>query len=183
MHPMHLYLISYQYQLNSDQTQFVQRKNWLCVPNVSNSALCMTVQSCLTLCDAMDCGLQGSSVHGILPAKYWSGLPFPSPRNLALGSSKRLLISPPPKILPGYFLFIPKVGRNIWICLISWINMLGYKSACKWFLKNPYPACGCLLVKGRIKIPVNPSQAPLQNLSYFLLTQGVALGWYFQRCS
>ena len=26
-------------------------------------------QSCLTLCDSMDCNLLGSSVHGILPAK------------------------------------------------------------------------------------------------------------------
>ena len=30
-------------------------------------------------CDPMDCGLPGSSVHGILQQEYWSGLPFPSP--------------------------------------------------------------------------------------------------------
>ena len=36
-------------------------------------------QSCLTLCDPMDCILPGSSVHGILQQEYWSGLPFPSP--------------------------------------------------------------------------------------------------------
>ena len=30
----------------------------------------------------MDHGLPGSSVHGILQAKYWSGLPFPSPGDL-----------------------------------------------------------------------------------------------------
>ena len=35
-------------------------------------------QSCPTLCDPMDCSPPGSSVHGILQAKYWSGLPFPS---------------------------------------------------------------------------------------------------------
>ena len=29
----------------------------------------------------MDCGLPGFSVHGILQAKHWSGLPFPSPGN------------------------------------------------------------------------------------------------------
>ena len=34
---------------------------------------------CLTLCDPMDCNKQDSSVHGILQARYWSGLPFPSP--------------------------------------------------------------------------------------------------------
>ena len=37
------------------------------------------------LCDPMDCSLPGSSVHGIFQAivlEYWSGLPFPSPRDL-----------------------------------------------------------------------------------------------------
>ena len=27
----------------------------------------------------MDCSLPGSSVHGILQAEYWNGLPFPFP--------------------------------------------------------------------------------------------------------
>ena len=30
------------------------------------------------LCDPVDCGLLGSSVHGILQQEYWSGLSFPS---------------------------------------------------------------------------------------------------------
>ena len=34
-------------------------------------------QSCLTLCDSMDHSLPGSSVHGLLEAKYWSVLPYP----------------------------------------------------------------------------------------------------------
>ena len=33
-------------------------------------------QSCLTLCDPMDCSLPGSSVHGIFQHEYWSGLPL-----------------------------------------------------------------------------------------------------------
>ena len=41
-------------------------------------------------CDPMDCSLPDSSVHGILQAKYWSGLPFPSPGDL-----------PDPAIEPG----------------------------------------------------------------------------------
>ena len=40
-------------------------------------------QSCPTLSDPMDCHLPGSSVHGIFQAKYWSGVPLPSP-NLTL---------------------------------------------------------------------------------------------------
>ena len=34
------------------------------------------------LCDPMNCGLPGSSVHGIFWQEYWSGLPFPSPGDL-----------------------------------------------------------------------------------------------------
>ena len=30
----------------------------------------------------MDFSLPGSTAHGIFQAKYWSGLPFPSPRDL-----------------------------------------------------------------------------------------------------
>ena len=38
---------------------------------------CVHVQSCLTLCNPMDCSLPGSSVHGSFQAEYWSGLPVP----------------------------------------------------------------------------------------------------------
>ena len=44
--------------------------------------VCSVAQSCVTLCDSMDCSLLGSSVHGIFLAKYWSGLPFPPPGGL-----------------------------------------------------------------------------------------------------
>ena len=50
---------------------------------------CMKVKSesevaqlCPTLSDPMDCSLPGSSIHGILQAKYWSGVPLPSPKIL-----------------------------------------------------------------------------------------------------
>ena len=39
-------------------------------------------QSCPTLCDPMDCNPPDASVHGIFQARYWSGLPFPSPGDL-----------------------------------------------------------------------------------------------------
>ena len=41
-----------------------------------------SLQSCLTLCDPVDCSPPGSSVHGILQAKHWSGLPCPPPGDL-----------------------------------------------------------------------------------------------------
>ena len=34
------------------------------------------------VCDPMDCSPPGSSLHGILPEEYWSGLPFPTSGNL-----------------------------------------------------------------------------------------------------
>ena len=43
--------------------------------------MCVLVtQSCLTLCDPMDCSLAGSSVHGILQARIleWVAISFPS---------------------------------------------------------------------------------------------------------
>ena len=44
----------------------------------------LVAQSCLTLCDPIDCSPPGSSVHGILQARKenWSGLLFPSPGDL-----------------------------------------------------------------------------------------------------
>ena len=38
----------------------------------------LVIQLCPTLSHLMDCSPLGSSVHGILPPEYWSGLLFPS---------------------------------------------------------------------------------------------------------
>ena len=43
------------------------------------TAAAKSLQSCLTLCDPIDGSPLGSSVPGILQARHWSGLPFPSP--------------------------------------------------------------------------------------------------------
>ena len=46
--------------------------------SVGSSAVCFIAQSCLTLCDPMDCSLPGSSAHGILQARIlvWVTKPF-----------------------------------------------------------------------------------------------------------
>ena len=56
----------------------------------------IVVESCPTLCDPMDCSLSGSSVQGNSPRQeYWSGLPFPSPRDLSNpGTEPRSPVSP-----------------------------------------------------------------------------------------
>ena len=48
----------------------------------SFSCVCLPTQLCLTLCDPIDCNPPGPSVHGMLQARYWSGLPFPSPGDI-----------------------------------------------------------------------------------------------------
>ena len=42
----------------------------------------LVTKSCLTLCNPMSYSPLGSSVHGFSRQEYWSGLPFPSPRDL-----------------------------------------------------------------------------------------------------
>ena len=41
--------------------------------------LLQLLESCLTLCDPVDCSLQGSSVHGILQAGILEWVDLPSP--------------------------------------------------------------------------------------------------------
>ena len=60
---------------------------WPCV--------CLCTQSCLTLCDPMDCSPTGTSVHRISRQEYWSGLPFPTPGDLPSPGMKPVsLVSP-----------------------------------------------------------------------------------------
>ena len=46
------------------------------------AAAAKSLQSCPTLCDPIDGSPPGSAIPGILQAKSWSGLPFPSPGDL-----------------------------------------------------------------------------------------------------
>ena len=42
----------------------------------------LVIQSCPTLCDPTDCSPQAFLSMGFFRQEYWSGLPFPSPRDL-----------------------------------------------------------------------------------------------------
>ena len=44
----------------------------------------LCVQSCLTLCDPMDCGPPGSSVHGIIQARILKWVAMASSRRTSL---------------------------------------------------------------------------------------------------
>ena len=43
------------------------------------AAAAKSLQSCLTLCDPMDCSVPGFSIMGFSRQEHWSGLSFPSP--------------------------------------------------------------------------------------------------------
>ena len=47
-------------------------------PSISMKVKVLVAQSCLTLCNPVDCGLPGPSVHGILQARIlkWVDIPF-----------------------------------------------------------------------------------------------------------
>ena len=62
-------------------------EKYLFYKNLSKHVLLLNVkglvtQSCLTLCDPMDCSSPGSSVRGISRARILEWLPFPSPGDL-----------------------------------------------------------------------------------------------------
>ena len=62
------------------------------VSKLTDHVLCLVAQSCLILCNPMDCSPPGFSVHGILQARILEWVPFPFSRDLPkpgieLGSS------------------------------------------------------------------------------------------------
>ena len=68
-----------------------------------------SLQSCLTLCDPMDCSLSSSSM-GFSRQEYWSGLPWPPPGDLPdPGIEPAFFMSP---ILAGGFLPYQKKKKN-----------------------------------------------------------------------
>ena len=52
---------------------------WLSMHTVTDSEV---AQSCLTLCNPLDCSPHASSSMGFFGQEYWSGLSFPSPGDL-----------------------------------------------------------------------------------------------------
>ena len=50
--------------------------------NTINGGGGLVTKSCPTLCDPMDCSLQAPLSMEFSRQEYWSGFPFPSPRDL-----------------------------------------------------------------------------------------------------
>ena len=63
---------------------------------------CTCAQLGLTLCHPMDCRLPGPGVHVFFRQEYWTGLPFPSPRDFSdQGTQPASLVSP--ELAGGFF--------------------------------------------------------------------------------
>ena len=75
--------------------------------STGSGCCCLVAKLCPTLCNPMDCSPPGSSSMEFPRQKYWSGLPFPSPRES----------SPPRDWTPGFC--ISCSGRGILLPLSS----------------------------------------------------------------
>ena len=63
-------------------------------------------------CHSIDCSPPGSSVHGIFQAKYWSGVPFPTPGDI---SDSGMEASPPASpALAGALFTLSHLFVKVW---------------------------------------------------------------------
>ena len=90
-------------------------RSWLCVC-VCVCVVCvcvLVVQSCLTLCDPVDCSPPGFSVHGILQARILE-LPCPSPGELPDPGIKPMSSALQADSLPS-----EPAGKPLWSWLVT----------------------------------------------------------------
>ena len=106
------------------------------LPGAVNTAAAATaaaklLQSCPTLCNPIDGSPPGSPVPGILQARHWSGLPFPSPmhesekwkwsRSVVSNSQRPHGLQPTRLLCPWDF-----PGKSTGVgchCLLQWIQL------------------------------------------------------------
>ena len=82
----------------------------------SDLGACSVAQSCMTLCNTIDCSPSGSSVHGISQARILEWLPFPAPGDLPNPG-----IKPPksPALAGGFFAMGPPGKDPVSIAMID----------------------------------------------------------------
>ena len=70
---------------------------------LNHKVLFLLAKLCSTLCDPVNCGPPGSSVHGIsqasIPRQCWSGFPFPSPGDFPNSGIEPMY----PALIGGFF--------------------------------------------------------------------------------
>ena len=78
--------------------------------------VCLVVQSCLTLCKPLTVAHQAPQSVGFSRQEYWSGLPFPSPRDLPNPGIEPRSPTLQADALPSEMVAITK--KNNWYCLV-----------------------------------------------------------------
>ena len=71
----------------------------------------LVTQSCLILCDPLDCSPPGSSAHGNFQARILSGLPFLPPRDLPVPGIEPASLSS--LSLAGGYFTMPPPGKPV----------------------------------------------------------------------
>ena len=96
--------------------------------------VCKSLQSCSTLCHPMNSCPLGTSVHGILQVRYWSGLPSSPPEDLPYpGTKSASLMSP---TLAGRF-FTPSTTWTVcFVPLFLFKLQLRHRHILFWFQKS-----------------------------------------------
>ena len=72
--------------------------------------MCVCAQSCLTLCDPMDCNLSGSSVHQIFQARILEWTAVSTPEDLP-GPGVELVSRVSPTLADRFFSTAPLIQR------------------------------------------------------------------------
>ena len=84
------------------QPKRLSTEEWIKTGHVYACVCAQSLQSCLTLCNPLDCSPPGSCVLGFSKQGYWSGLPSPPPEDLPnSGIEPRSLMSP--ALADGFF--------------------------------------------------------------------------------
>ena len=79
--------------------------------------MCLITQSCLTLCDPMNCSLPGSSIHGILQARILEWVAMPSSRGSSRPEIKLLSLSSPALAGTTWEAFYSSSAQSLQSCL------------------------------------------------------------------
>ena len=125
------------------------RRNKLILSLFLIMVVCVLVtQSCLTLCDSMDCSLPGSSIHEILQARILEWLPFPPPGDL-----------PNPRTEPAS-LTSPALAGGFSTASATWEALSKALSSRKLKKKMLYQWVGGLLLASKAHGGMGPSRSP-----------------------
>ena len=125
------------------------------------------VQSCLTLCDAMDCSLPGSSVHGSFQARILGWVVMPSSRASSWSRDWNCFSCYP--ALQADSILLSHLGSPIRIMTLPQnISSLGYSP--KYIYIERYFCCYCLATKSCLTL-CNPMDCSLLGSSVLGIIQ------------